>query len=176
MDKMYHLDLQTLIDFLQGQSAMLSTTVDLPDVQGPCKGYLFLREGTIIECLIQSPDERLLLKGQQAYRALNTKTQWQVRIDRNIELVLRSMLGLQEPQRMAYTAPPSLNAYMPRVMEPLEPYLLKGYTAKQRLMLRTVYAMVNGERTIEQIKAQLSLSPDAVDDALAHLHAIGVIA
>ncbi len=52
---------------------------------------------------------------------------------------------------------------------------MNGYTSKQRLVLRTVFAMVNGERNIEQIKAQLNLSSEAVDDALIYLNSIDVI-
>ena len=33
----------------------------------------------------------------------------------------------------------------------------------------------NGDRNVEQIKAQLNLSSEAVDEALNYLHSIGVI-
>ena len=66
-------------------------------------------------------------------------------------------------------------SYIPKVVGSLEAYLLNGYTSKQRLVLRTVFAMVNGERTVEQIKAQLNLSSEAVDDALNYLSSIEVI-
>jgi|ERR1019366_168214 hypothetical protein len=178
-DKIYNLDLQTLINFLQEQSALLYTTVDIPDMRGPCHGYLFLRKRTIIGCQIQSPDGILLFKDQEAYRLLNTKTHWQFRIEPNIDLTLKSM----RPQNTQTLQPADAGAnnrlfsvsYVPRVVGSLEAYLLNGYTSKQRLVLRTVFAMVNGDRTIEQIKGQLNLSSEAVDDALNYLSSIGVI-
>jgi hypothetical protein len=177
-DKVYNLDLQTLINFLQDQSALLYTTVDIPDVRGPCHGYVFLSKKTIIGCQIQSQDGVLLLKDQEAYRLLSIRTQWQIRIDSNIDLTFRSMRQ-QDTQNLQSSQPPSAQlfpvSYILRVVGSLEAYLLNGYTSKQRLVLRTVFAMVNGERNVEQIKAQLNLSPEAVDDALNYLSSIGVI-
>jgi hypothetical protein len=177
-DKVYNLDLQTLINFLQDQSALLYTTVDIPDMRGPCHGYLFLRKRTIIGCQIQSQDGILLFKDQEAYRLLNTKTHWQFRIEPNIDLTLKSM----QPQNTQTLPPADVGSnqlfpisYVPHVIGSLEAYLLNGYTSKQRLVLRTVFAMVNGERTIEQIKGQLNLSSEAIDDALNYLSSIGVI-
>ncbi len=65
--------------------------------------------------------------------------------------------------------------YIPRPIAPLESHVLDDYSLKQRVILRTVFAMVDGKRTIEQIKGQLHLSSNAVDEALNYLHWIGVI-
>ncbi|MBA2391160.1 MAG: hypothetical protein H0V70_00260 [Ktedonobacteraceae bacterium] len=177
-DKVYHLDLQTLINFLQDQSALLYTAVDIPDIRGPCHGYIFLRKRTIIGCQIQSQDGVILYKDQEAYMLLSNKTQWQMRIDSNIDQTFRSMRqqNTQSLQAQNTNSAPSFPfSYIPRPLGDLEPYLLNGYTSKQRLVLRTVFAMVNGERTVEQIKAQLNLSSDAVDEALVYLNSISLI-
>jgi hypothetical protein len=65
--------------------------------------------------------------------------------------------------------------YIPHRIALLEPDLLSGYSSKQRVILRTVFAMINGQRTIEQIKGHLHLSPKAVDEALNYLHWLGVV-
>lgn len=185
-DKIYNLDLQTLISFLQDQSALLYTMVDMPDVREPCHGYLFLRKRTIIGCQVQSQEGVLLLRDQEAYKVLSMKTHWQIRIEADIDATLRSMsqqvMQTVQPQRASAGTSTGRGiprlfpvAYVPRVVGSLEAYLLNGYTSKQRLVLRTVFAMVNGERTIEQIKAQLNLSPEAIDDALNYLSSIEVI-
>lgn len=186
MDKIYYLDLQTLLDYLQGQSAVLYASLDMPDVRGPCNGYIFLREGSIIDCLIQSQDGVQLRTGKDAYTLLSTKSEWQVRIDPNVEWTLRYMQqqGAQEwntytpymspPSPMPAPTPPA-SIYVPRPIRPLESHLLTRYTMKQCLILRMVFAMVNGERTIEQIKGQLHLSPEVVDEALTNLHSLSVI-
>jgi hypothetical protein len=178
-DKIYHLDLQTLINFLQDQSAILYTTVDIPNIRDPCHGYIFVRKRTIIGCQIQSQDGAIVYMDQDAYMLLSTKTQWQLRIDSNIDQTFRSMRR-QNTQSLAPPTTDSVQAfptsYVPKAVGVLEPYLMNGYTSKQRLVLRTVFAMVNGERNIEQIKAQLNLSSEAVDDALTYLSSIDVIA
>ncbi len=102
-DKIYHLDLQTLINFLQDQSAILYTTVDIPDIRGPCHGYIFVRKRTIIGCQIQSQDGVILYKDQEAYMLLSTKTQWQMRIDSNIDQTFRSMRQQNTQSLQAYT-------------------------------------------------------------------------
>jgi len=177
-DKVYNLDLQTLINLLQDQSALLYTAVDIPDMRGPCHGYVFLRNKTIIGCQIQSQDGILLLKDQEAYRLLGTRIQWQIRVDPNIDQTFKSMRQ-QDSQNLQSVSPRSAQffpvKYIPKVVGSLEAYLLNGYTSKQRLVLRTVFAMVNGGRNVEQIKAQLNLSSEAVDDALNYLRSIGVI-
>lgn len=178
-DKIYHLDLQTLINFLQDQSVVLYTEVNIPDISGPCYGYVFLRKRAIIGCQIQSQDGVILYMDQEAYMLLRNKTQWQMRIDSNIDQTFRSMRqqNTQSLQRTRNTnsAPSFPGSYIPRSLGDLEPYLLNGYTSKQRLVLRTVFAMVNGERSVEQIKAQLNLSSEAVDEALIYLNTINLI-
>lgn len=66
------------------------------------------------------------------------------------------------------------DSYIPHIIAPLEPRL-NELNSKQRLILRTVFAMINGQRTIEQIKGQLHLSSQTVDEVLTYLHSVGVI-
>ena len=136
-DKVYNLDLQTLINFLQDQSALLYTAIDIPDIRGSCHGYVFLRKKTIIGCQIQSQDGVLLFKDQEAYKLLGTKTQWQIRINPDIEQTFRSMRQ-QNTQQLQPLQPRSAQffpvSYVPKVVGSLEAYLLNGYTSKQRLV------------------------------------------
>ncbi len=57
----------------------------------------------------------------------------------------------------------------------LEASLSDEYTTRQRVILRTVFAMINGQRTIAQMKERLNLSPEAIDEALTTLRTMGVI-
>ncbi len=57
----------------------------------------------------------------------------------------------------------------------LDPSLLGHLDMRQRLVLRTVLTMVNGQRTARQIREQLNLPPNVVDEVLAYLHSIDVI-
>nr|BBH92651.1 hypothetical protein KTA_08500 [Thermogemmatispora argillosa] len=190
MDKVYYLDLQTLLDNLQGQSAILSTTVSVPTVRGTCQGLVFVKEGIVLESLIQGPNGALLASGSRAYALLSSRDQWQVRIQPDVEQILRTMIrpALPEPEpkpgpgsRSAQTALPPAGTSsfslspVPRPLRPLDAQLLAGFSMRQRFVLRLVFTMVNGERSVEQIKAQLNLSPAVVEEALTTLRTLGVI-
>ncbi|MBX5451156.1 hypothetical protein [Thermogemmatispora sp.] len=190
MDKVYYLDLQTLLDNLQGQSAILSTTVSVPSVRGTCQGLVFVKDGTVLESLIQGPNGALLASGARAYALLSSRDQWQVRIQPDVEQILRTMIqpalpeseprpgpGSRSPQA---ALPPAGSASfslspVPRPLRPLDAQLLAGFSMRQRFVLRLVFTMVNGERSVEQIKAQLNLSPAVVEEALTTLRTLGVI-
>lgn len=175
MDKLYSLDLPTLINFLRSQTAVLYTSVDISGIQGPCQGYVFLKEGTIIGSVVRTQDEKLVYQGQEAFALLSTKTRWQLRIDPKADLILKSMEQQRVEEKDVQPPPIPPSERVPRPLISLDSHLLNGYTPKQRVILRTVFAMVNGERTVEQIKGQLNLSSDAIEDALAHLHALGIV-
>jgi predicted transcriptional regulator len=62
-----------------------------------------------------------------------------------------------------------------RQKRPLDLAFLQNLPVKERLILHTVFAMVNGNRSIDEIKAQLRLSPRDIDDALNWLYELDVI-
>lgn len=176
MDKVYHLDLQTLLEYLQGQSALLATEVIVPGQREPGTGFLFFKNATILGCVIQGADSVTWREGEPAYQMLRGNNEWRVRMDPDIEQTLWLMKqrtgGL--PQHPP-PPPPTRNIYAPRMIGPLDPALLQPFAAKQRLILRMVYALVNGQRTPEQIKGQLRLPAETVDEALRSLYSLGVI-
>jgi hypothetical protein len=190
MDKVYHLDLQTLLEYLQGQSALLATEVMMPGQREPGTGFLFFKNATIIGCVIQGAGAVTWREGEPAYQMLQDNTEWRVRMDPDIEQTLWLMKqrtgGL--PQQPPYASgslsqhpqhpPPQPAAppvYAPKPVRSLDLGLLQPFTAKQRLILRMTYALVNGQRTPEQIKGQLRLPAETVDEALRSLYSLGVI-
>jgi hypothetical protein len=175
-DTIYRLDLPTLLQFLRDQSSVvLSTTVDVPPDGEACYGYLLLKNRAIIDCQIQSQNGTVLYRGEEAYQLLNTKTQWQVRIDSTHHDETKSPGQHERSRRIAKAISSIPDTYVPRVIRPLEPSLLNAYSLQQRVILRTVFAMINGQRAISQMKGQLHLSSEAVNEALTSLKSIGVI-
>jgi hypothetical protein len=57
----------------------------------------------------------------------------------------------------------------------LSTQLLGGYNTKERLILRTLYAKVNGQRRVDQLKDELRLPIATVERALWELYRLGVI-
>jgi|ERR1051326_6366667 hypothetical protein len=175
MEKAYYLDLKTLLEYLQGQQALLSTEVNVPGIRARCTGYIFFRESAIIGCLIQAIDGSIWREGEQAYRFLTEKREWYVRIDLNIEQTLRGMKQQYDSFRQGYVPPPPTILRAPRPVRPLDGASLIQFSAKQRLLLRMVFTLVNGQRTVEQIKAQVHVPAEVVEESLATLHNLGVI-
>ncbi len=175
MEKAYYLDLKTLLEHLQGQQALLSTEVNIPGIRARCIGYLFFRETAIIGCLIQTLDSRVLREGEDAYQLLAENREWYVRMDLNIEQAFWAMKQRYNPFTQGYSPPSLPTVYTPRVVRPLDAALLVQFSTKQRLMLRMVFALVNGQRTVEQIKTQVHVPAEVVEEALTTLRNLGII-
>lgn len=59
--------------------------------------------------------------------------------------------------------------------DPLTLTLLSGYSSRQRLLLRTVYSKINGQRHVGELKEDLRLPSATVEQVLLELVHIGVI-
>lgn len=175
VEKTYHLDLKTLLEYLRGKSATLRATLLLPRNRQPCQGYIFVRSGSVIRGYVFSPNGALLAQGQNAYTQLSSVTEWRVRIETE-QVIEQELLALLQyytlPVDVPVTSPP---VPAPRQKKPLDIAMLQMFSSKQSLLLRTVFAMVNGERTVEQIKAQLNFPPNAVEEAFNILRSLGYV-
>jgi len=177
MDYVHQMDLQTLLARLHGHSALLATTVTVPGQHEPGTGLLLFTTTTMIGCVIQGADGSIWRTGEPAYHVLRGNTKWRVHLDPDLAqthwLMHQRTGGLPPHPPLPPPAPP-LSA--PRLARPLDLALLHPFSTKQRLIFRMVAAVVNGQRTPEQIKGQLRLPSETVDEALKCLYWLGVIA
>jgi hypothetical protein len=58
---------------------------------------------------------------------------------------------------------------------PLLPGHLDGMSAKERIALRSVLALVNGQRSVDQIKTQMHLPSETVERVLWQLYRMQII-
>ncbi len=194
MEKTYHLDLKTLLEFMRSKSAILRTTLTIPKQRNACQGVLYLKKDGSAHGFIFTQEGLLLFSGADAHTALSTSTEWLVRLDTEqvveaelLALARRYGLALgNSPNHAVGSSPPFVNlpsgsppnhavGRAPRPKNPLDQTILQRFSARQSLTLRTVLAMVNGTRSVEQIKAQLNLSPELVEEALEVLRNIDII-
>lgn len=174
MEKTYHLDLKTLLEYLQGKSAVLRTTLRVPQSRQNCQGYIFVVEHTAHHYIL-TQDGALLLVGERAADLLNERAEWQVRIG-TTQSIGQELRLFARQYRLPLAAPsPSANEIAPRQKRALDLSLLQRFSYGQSLVLRTVFAMVNGERTVEQMKLQLRLPAQSIEEALAILRTLDVI-
>ena len=175
MEKTYHLDLKTVLEYLWGKSAILRTTIALAKNRQPCQGYLFLRGGNVIQSYVLNQAGVLLLSGQPAYAQLSSASEWLVRIDTD-PVIEQEMFKLVQQYRLPFNpsnSNPSPSA--PQQKRPLNDIQLQMFSPKQSLLLRTVFALINGERTFAQIKMQLNFPSESIEEALTILRSLGYI-
>jgi hypothetical protein len=181
--KTYFLDLQTLLIYLADQSCELTTELKLSGKAA--RGSLILKEGKIASCTISFQNGYQIV-GEQAYKLVEMSTQWQVELEK------------PEEKRKKFALPPAPTQFSPRlspepflevspssVSNPWSPplkqkgsldlALLQNLPIKERLVLRSVFAMINGQRSNDEIKAQLHLSSRDIDNALTRLHVLNLI-
>ena len=169
----FFLDLPTLLTHLRGQSCELTT--ELKVSKRMARGIVICKEGKIVQCMLSFQDGSQIT-GELAYKQLETSTHWQVEWEEPPEkkkIAPSAQISQRptQPNLPAYPLPP-----LPlRQKRPLDAAFLRSLSAKQRLLVNSVLVNVNGNRTSDDIKAQLRLSPRDIDSALEWLRSLDVI-
>ena len=68
---------------------------------------------------------------------------------------------------------PEGKVFQPR--KALTQELIEKYNAKERLLLRTVYTKINGQRRVDQLKDELRLPAVTIERTLGELYRLGII-
>jgi hypothetical protein len=170
MERIYYLDLRTLLEYLAETAAQLRTSLLIDGYQEHCEGFVFVKKGKILGCVIQTSEGKLLYEGQKVHELLLNSKQWFVNVDANVELAMTTITEHHRPLLSNRTLEQAL-----RQKGRLDPSKIEAIPMKKRLTLRMVYSMVNGQRTSEQIKVQLQLPSALVDEAIEYLRLIDAI-
>jgi hypothetical protein len=225
MDKIYRLDLLTLIESLQQQSATLTAELPagtVPGVFEDCKGFVQLRSGEIVKSAVIGKSGPQV-SGLNALKYLRTIDRWLVKLEQEQGEAAPQMpmpptpsvplytplpatsfqpfqtpppvsgfftpppgslpaqtsfppspLGAQSTQ-MPFPPPPRPAVIVPRQRLPLPENFLDGRNHRERMVFRLVFTMINGHRSIDQIKEQLHLSVETIDRVLEELYRLRII-
>lgn len=144
----------------------------VPGVRGRCKGYLHLVEGKVVSCYL---DDR---QGQR--HQVNVAMLIQLDNERGpFEWVLTSLPAPPMPSPRDLPLPgstgPALSSPVPRKLAALDLDKLEGWTYRQKMMLSIVLDVIDGQRSIEDIKNDVPLPPNVVEEALRVLMALKVV-
>jgi 3-methyladenine DNA glycosylase/8-oxoguanine DNA glycosylase len=90
-------------------------------------------------------------------------------------ILAQNLAGKRRDRAKARVFTPVPDTHVPHTIASLDLSQLQRYTTQQRVILRTVFAMINGQRSVSQMKESLRLSSEAINEALTSLKAIGVI-
>jgi hypothetical protein len=144
----------------------------VPGVRGHCKGYLHLVEGKVVSCYL---DDR---QGQR--HQVNVAMLIQLDNERGpFEWVLTSLPPPPMPSSRDLPLPdatgPVPSSPVPRKLASLDLEKLEGWTYRQKMMLSIVFDAIDGQRSIEDVKNDVPLPPNVVEEALRVLMALKVI-
>ena len=140
----------------------------VPGMRGQCRGYLHLIEGKAVSCTIEDR------QGQR--HQVSKETLIQLDNDRGpFEWVLMPTPAppISTPPEFAkYSAQ---YAPIPRRIGAFPQDKLEGWTNRQKMMLSIVFDVIDGQRSIEDIKADTPLPAHLVEEALRILLALKVV-
>lgn len=158
--KTYFLSLQMLLSYLDDQSCELTTTLKISGKTA--RGTILLKEGKVVFCLLQFQNGSQIV-GAQAYKQLESVTQWQVELEQ-----------AEEKGKTSFSAPSHYVSPL-RQKRPLDLSLLQNLSRRERSIVHSVFATINGQRNNEEIKAQLHFSSSEIDSALVTLRLLDLI-
>ncbi len=117
--KTYFLDLQTLLTYLIDQSCELTTELKVSGKTA--RGIIVLKEGKIVYCML-SLQNGLQITGEQAYRLVETCTQWQVELEQPEEKKKKFLAARFSPQSAPgpFLVTPPISAAEFLVLSPIE--------------------------------------------------------
>lgn len=141
----------------------------VPGIRGRCTGYLHLVEGKVVACSIEN---------QQGQRSPVSKDML-LRVDSERGPFEWTLQPLPAPptssQRTEIPPRPIQGSPIPVSIAHLDLEKLDGWTTRQKMMLSIVFDLIDGQRTIEDIKADAPLPPPIVEEALRVLLSLKVI-
>lgn len=156
------------------KSGTLSAEIrSVPGIRGQCQAYLELIQGKVVSCYL------IDRKGERHHATKEALTQ----LDEGkgpFNWIFRTSneSAIAKPAFEQIFHQPAPQSPIPR---PLVSYLnltqLQQWTPQQQQCLLLIFSMVNGQRSIDEIKAQVSLPPTIVDEGvriLLQLRVIGI--
>jgi hypothetical protein len=143
----------------------------VPHIPGYCRGYLQLVEGKVTSCYVEEENGQRHLVSKQTLIDVDEKRgpfDWSLQplpAPPSPTLFTSILSGKTEEKQ-----PPT-----PQRIALLELDQLTGWSNTQRRLLATVYAAIDGRRTLEEIKQIVPLPPHITDEVMRTLLALSVI-
>lgn len=180
MGKIYYLDLNTVMETLEGQSGLLQRELlkEQSTLNEPALCTIQVIQGKIARCTLVTRNGQQFDAGQ-LLPTLATLEKWDVTLTPLTPLAPQQKTATLSPVLPQHTGPQSSReaaneAPFPPSEAELIPYLvievgieqLAQFSHKDRILVRTVLAQINGTRSIAEIRARLTLSRNVVNQVL----------
>ena len=149
------------------QDGMLYADIQrIPGIRGRCRAWIQLAQGKVVSCFLEESD------GQKHLIDTHTLS----RLDAEKGPFAWTLLSFPAPApSVEPSSSPLLVSPLPKRIASLDLHAMQTWSSKEKMLLRTVFAMIDGRRSVEELKASLSLSPDTVEKVLQTLLTMHVI-
>jgi hypothetical protein len=141
----------------------------VPGIRGRCKGYLQLVEGKVVSCYIEDKD---------GHRH-STQASILIQLDNERGPFDWTLASLPSPSpsrpSAAFQRSSQSSSPVPRIVGLLDLEKLYGWSPAHKQIVFQVYQTIDGQRSIEEIKRMLPLSPYVTEEALHVLSTLRVI-
>jgi hypothetical protein len=138
-------------------------------IRGRCNGFLHLIEGIVVTCYIEDKHDR----------RHSVSKDFLVRVDKEhgpFEWILAaSPIPLSIHQRTTMPLNTMQHAPIPKAIAPLDLEKLESWTPRQKLMLSSVYDLIDGVLNIDDIKSNSILPAEVTEEALRVLLSMKLI-
>jgi len=165
------------------QSGLLHAEIPrVPGVRGVCHAWISLVQGKVTFCYIESSTGQRYQADKATLSQMDAERgpfNWALAVQTSPEpqTPLPAPLTPTPPQAPLVLGPSRSvrTQAVPRSIAVLDLARLANVPNRERMVLRLVFTMVDGRRTIEEIKARLTLSNDVVDWALQTLVSMSIL-
>jgi len=155
---------------------LMAEVRSVPFVRGACQAYLELVQGKVVQCyLVDRKGERYRTTRDMLIQLDEAKGPFSWTFQAKADPVVAASPAEQGSQGRAQPAE------KPPILRPLVRYLdLSPYqhwwTPQQQHYLQLIFSLVDGRRSIDEIKAQIPLAPAIVDEGIRILLQLKAIA
>ena len=154
------------------QSGLLHGLVrNAPGIRGQCKAYIELDKGQVVSCYLED---------SKGHHYSSTKADL-CRLDEEKgpfewSLQPRTVASLNAPPSLPQTPRPEQKVPVPhKLVQRLDASQLQIYTPWQRTLLSTVFSLIDGKHTLEEIAFRAQIPPAKVEEALHVLSLLKII-
>lgn len=152
-----------------------------PGIRGGCSAFLHLVDGEIVSIYLEDKKKQRYSSDKETLCRLDREKgpfEW-ILVSAPAVVTQYSPTNWSQPQeQLPFPQPlfsPTPRSPIPRIIAVLPHDLLNAWTPQQKDALYTVLMIINGERTIEDIKQAAHLPHDLVDELLRMLLELNVI-
>ncbi|MBO0778900.1 MAG: hypothetical protein J2P37_08755 [Ktedonobacteraceae bacterium] len=143
----------------------------IPGIQGMCTAYVHLIDGAVTACYVENNrGERFQSSPSMLIRIDSEKGpfEWTFQVRTPPSPVTSTSLpgsAVQSPANIP-PLPPLSDTLIPTVVAPLRWEQFSNWSFAQKQMLQSIWKMLDGKHTIQEIKASLPLPPQTINDVL----------